>query len=749
MSSSSGDDNDDAVTENEKAVYASLALAATAGLLCADTLPSISGEDNTLKGRTVAHVVANASLQWQQVQQEDEEEEEEEEGMKDKTSSSNESIHEEIINAKILERPEYQSMAEWSRHGYGSESFSADWQDLRRGFKTNICTVERLNKDSFGAQQWDSVVRKPCVIVEAGHESAKWPRWTAADLLKEVGNLGLRVSDCHGALIGIETYINYINTTKDDSPMSIYDSQFASPDCPLKYLYDSYQPAMRANLPSCCEPFNDLLDVVKETTDRPPWRWLILGAERGGTGLHIDPLDTTAWVTLCSGMKKWCFLDPAGLTPEEYEYCMKTTNDLSSLEWFLQVYPIFKEKELKKGESTNLLTNDDVTKSKKVLYECVQYPGETVWTPAGWPHVVLNLEHSLAVTHNYCPKPVVTKEGDVEKSPVWDDIIRVLQSLEQNEPAFFTTFLNALAEKAEALYLILCHKYFLPRWRKEQALLAGQVIMKQPSSTNVQKTPRTVAGVDISFDKDSDLCVASLIVLQQNQSETSLEWRCIYCAFEPYHSGTLVAYPYIAGFLAFREKNKLLDLLNDYIMNDSTPDLDCLFVDGNGILHPQRCGLACHLGIAINVPTVGCGKNLLHLDEGLNKDKVHDSIHSYRETNPNDFTATSNDKPYWLCFSAEGTVVPIDAKNAVCASFFSSKSLVKPIYLSVGHNTNLSECIHWTQHVVGDRRYRIPEPIRQADLRSREYIRQMKSRNLNKGAKADIDRERLESQELW
>ncbi|TRY55532.1 hypothetical protein DNTS_003657 [Danionella cerebrum] len=130
--------------------------------------------------------------------------------------------------------------------------------------------------------------------------------------------------------------------------------------------------------------------------------------------------------------------------------------------------------------------------------------------------------------------------------------------------------------------------------------------------------------------------------------------------------------PYVAGFLGFREAPPLLQTLEK--LKNELPDLmpQVLFVDGNGLFHSRECGLACHLGVQADLPCVGVAKNLLHLD-GVVKSDEHQS-----------------------------------------------QSSSKPVYVSVGHRISLATAVSLTHRCC---LYRVPEPIRQADLRSREYLR--------------------------
>jgi deoxyinosine 3'endonuclease (endonuclease V) len=79
-----------------------------------------------------------------------------------------------------------------------------------------------------------------------------------------------------------------------------------------------------------------------------------------------------------------------------------------------------------------------------------------------------------------------------------------------------------------------------------------------------------------------------------------------------------ISQPYIPGFLAFREVPPLWNLFKK--LKDQKPEAwpQLLIVDGNGILHQNQCGLACHLGVLLDVPTLGVGKTLFYID-GLGK----------------------------------------------------------------------------------------------------------------------------------
>ncbi|XP_057248592.1 uncharacterized protein LOC104886733 isoform X4 [Beta vulgaris subsp. vulgaris] len=121
-----------------------------------------------------------------------------------------------------------------------------------------------------------------------------------------------------------------------------------------------------------------------------------------------------------------------------------------------------------------------------------------------------------------------------------------------------------------------------------------------------------VGGVDISFLKqDPSVACGTLVVLELDSL------KVIYDDF----SVSKLKIPYIPGFLAFREAPILLKLLEKMKENAHPFYPQLLMVDGNGLLHPRGFGLACHLGVMADLPTIGIGKNLHHVD-GLTHSEV-------------------------------------------------------------------------------------------------------------------------------
>eukprot|EP00922_Rhytidocystis_sp_ex-Travisia-forbesii_P006681 GHVS01009718.1.p1 GENE.GHVS01009718.1~~GHVS01009718.1.p1 ORF type:complete len:291 (+),score=34.89 GHVS01009718.1:140-1012(+) len=202
-----------------------------------------------------------------------------------------------------------------------------------------------------------------------------------------------------------------------------------------------------------------------------------------------------------------------------------------------------------------------------------------------------------------------------------------------------------------------------------------------------------VGGVDVSFVKDSDkVACAALLV-------------CAYPSMEIVYSDVSMVkleLPYVSGFLGFRESSFFLEKLQFLRTNRPEVAPQVLLVDGNGVLHPRSCGFACHIGVGTNCPSVGVAKNLLHVD-GLTKEDQSLKNKIRGLSSPGD----------------SFDLVGLSGRTWGRALRTTSQS-VNPVYVSIGHKVSLPTacavvqacCIH-----------RVPEPIRQADILSKQYLR--------------------------
>jgi hypothetical protein len=127
---------------------------------------------------------------------------------------------------------------------------------------------------------------------------------------------------------------------------------------------------------------------------RPPHRWIVIGTSRSGTGIHIDPLGTSAWNALVFGHKRWALFPPH--VPKSL-VTMRGLPDHEAASWFAIVYPRLFD-ETTRDEHGRLLAD------RLGLVDILQRPGETVFVPGGWHHVVINLDFTVAVTQNFCSR---------------------------------------------------------------------------------------------------------------------------------------------------------------------------------------------------------------------------------------------------------------------------------------------------------------------------------------------------------
>lgn len=214
---------------------------------------------------------------------------------------------------------------------------------------------------------------------------------------------------------------------------------------------------------------------------------------------------------------------------------------------------------------------------------------------------------------------------------------------------------------------------------------------------------RYIAGMDISFVKDHPTKACSGLVV--------LSFPDLNVVYEDFRMVELTV-PYIPGFLAFREVDFLLELLDS--LKVKRPDVfpQVIFVDGNGTHHPQRFGIACHLGVARNVATVGIAKTFLVVD-GLD-------AHAVKER----FMEECSKKGSWIPLKG-----PDGDGSVFGAAVATAEDLHNPIFVSPGNRISLETAVRLTLECS---RFRQPEPIRHADHRSREVIAKLQKEEKGK-----------------
>jgi deoxyribonuclease V len=179
---------------------------------------------------------------------------------------------------------------------------------------------------------------------------------------------------------------------------------------------------------------------------------------------------------------------------------------------------------------------------------------------------------------------------------------------------------------------------------------------------------RVVAGADISYNKYSDVLHAGFVLVRLPELEV----------VETAGVTLRVTFPYVPGLLSFRETPPLLEAWKRV---ETRPDV--LMLDGQGLAHPRRFGIACHVGLLFDVPAIGCAKTLL-----------------VGKFEPPEESA--------------GSHTPLVDRGETVGAVVRTKDRVQPVYVSPGHLADIDSSVALALRCTG--RYRIPEPTRLAHL---------------------------------
>lgn len=213
------------------------------------------------------------------------------------------------------------------------------------------------------------------------------------------------------------------------------------------------------------------------------------------------------------------------------------------------------------------------------------------------------------------------------------------------------------------------HSFKAPHpWRisSEQARQIQNRLRRSVIRTNRARAIRRVAGVDVGFENDNTVARAAVVVLDYpdlNVVESAIARR-------------KVTFPYIPGYLSFREVRPILAALARI---RKLPDL--ILCDGQGYAHPRRFGLACHLGVVTAIPTIGVAKTRLI--------GTHDAVGG-----------------------AKGACQLLYHQDEVIGAVLRTRDNTRPLFVSIGHKVDLSTAVALVLDCCP--RYRLPETTRAA-----------------------------------
>ena len=195
-----------------------------------------------------------------------------------------------------------------------------------------------------------------------------------------------------------------------------------------------------------------------------------------------------------------------------------------------------------------------------------------------------------------------------------------------------------------------------------QRNLAGRVVTRG----RVRRL-RLAAGADLAFSQDKEECIAGVVVWDVQTGQV----------VEQQVARRKLRFPYVPGLLSFREVPAILTALRKLRCEP-----DVFMFDGQGYAHPRRFGLACHAGLLIDRPSLGCAKSLL--------------IGRCETPAPR-----------------RGSTTPLTDKGELIGMAVRTRDGVRPVYISLGHRLSLKSAVEIT--LKCGLKYRLPEPTRLAD----------------------------------
>lgn len=213
------------------------------------------------------------------------------------------------------------------------------------------------------------------------------------------------------------------------------------------------------------------------------------------------------------------------------------------------------------------------------------------------------------------------------------------------------------------------------KWPKDikKARMIQEILKDKVKITPLKKSPKYIAGVDAAFLYDKVIGVA-----------------CLYkypdlILTEEVYAVTEALFPYIPGFLSFREGPAIIKAIKGL---KTKPDV--ILFDGQGIAHPRGLGIASHIGVLLDLPTIGCAKSRL--------------IGEFREPG-----------------TKKGTWSFLRYNGKIAGAVMRTKDNVRPLFVSPGNRIDLRGSLDIVLGCI--RKYRIPEPLRRADFISKKIKR--------------------------
>ncbi|OVA07214.1 F-box domain [Macleaya cordata] len=220
-----------------------------------------------------------------------------------------------------------------------------------------------------------------------------WPaleKWDREYLIQVCGDVRFSVGPVD---MKLEEYFKYSDGAREERPLYLFDPKFGEK---VPVMGSDYEVPVYFR--------EDLFAVLG--SERPDYRWVIIGPAGSGSSFHIDPNSTSAWNAVIKGSKKWVLFPPEVVPPGVHPSPdgAEVACPVSIIEWFMNFY----------GATKNW---------KKRPVECVCKAGEVIFVPNGWWHLVINLEESIAITQNYVSRRNLLNVLDFLKKPNASELV--------------------------------------------------------------------------------------------------------------------------------------------------------------------------------------------------------------------------------------------------------------------------------------------------------------------------------------
>jgi len=300
---------------------------------------------------------------------------------------------------------------------------------------------------------------KPVILTDV---VTKWPAWkerlwTKEALIKRFPTTLFRVDqtddDGHKLNMTLGDYFEYCSQTQDEDPIYVFCPLYGdrAPTLLEDYAVPDYFP----------EDFFSLMG-----SERPFYRWIVIGGPRSGSSFHLDPFKTSAWNALLAGRKRWVLYPPGQVPPSGVD--ADEDEDTGEIDytgedpvvWFLEHYP-------------QIMRSDP----KNHPIECILEEGEIIYVPTNWWHMVFNLTESIAVTQNFCDSYNFTD--------VYNDL---------SKDKDFTKGLYLFTEKMLMIRPDLMAKVSIPKsyWRRKEKKRLKELAKREELKSQIENAEQDV-----------------------------------------------------------------------------------------------------------------------------------------------------------------------------------------------------------------------------------------------------------------